>query len=587
MPTQLQPYPYAQLVARLRGLVRPKRVRFWIAIVLRLSSDIVYLYTSYAFAKVVTFFSTANLATVTLRPFWIIMGIWAVTQMYSFCIRHFSRYLMYTIGTEASMTSQLSAFQHLSQLDIAWHEHENTGNKLKRIQTGGEGYNRLVRILIDNVIEIVVNFIGMMAILAFIDPTITFIMGTFLVTHLFISYPLAKRASANSRLVNPLEEELSGLGFEVLNNIRSVKVMGMFRTIYSRLTVFADRVIVATNRRDRTFRIKAGVQSLWGHLFRVLAFFVIAYGIASGHYEVGFLVLFNGYFISLRDSVETLSGISQDITVARYSIARMEEMLAEPITIDDETGKQNFPRDWKKIEFKNVSFAYGKNKILKNVSFVIHRGESIGVMGLSGAGKSTIFKLLLKEYEHFTGDILIDALSIRDIKKSSYFNHVAVVLQDTEVFNFPLRDNITLGNNKKIVDEARLTTALTTAHVTDFLAKLPQGLDTPIGEKGVKLSGGERQRVGIARAVYRAPDVLFLDEATSHLDLESEEKIKDSLGKFFKQVTAVVIAHRLTTIQTMDRIILLEHGKIIEEGDFKTLYAKKGRFFDMWQKQKF
>jgi ABC-type multidrug transport system fused ATPase/permease subunit len=494
---------------------------------------------------------------------------------------------MYTIGTRVSVASQLNALRHVSSLDIAWHEHENTGNKLKRIQTGSEGYNRLLRILIDNVIEIGVNFVGMMLVLAFVDSTVAIIMGVFLVTHLLISYPLAKRASATARLVNPVEEDVSGLGFEMLNNIRSVKVMSMFQTIFDRLNVFADRLITAINRRDKLFRLKTGVQALWAHGFRIITFIVIALGIASGHYEVGFLVLFNGYFISLRDSVETLSGISQDIMVARYSIARLEAMRSEPITIDDETGKIDFPRNWKKISFNNVSFAYGTTQILKNVSFQITRGESIGVMGLSGAGKSTIFKLLLKEYEHFTGKIFIDGTSIRDIKKSSYFERVAVVLQDTEVFNFSLRDNITLGHTEPADTEKRLATALSTAHVTDFLPKLSDGLETVIGEKGIKLSGGERQRVGIARAVFRAPDLLFMDEATSHLDLESEEKIKDSLGKFFKQVTAVVIAHRLTTIQSMDRIIVLEGGQIIEEGDFATLYAKKGRLYEMWEKQRF
>lgn len=581
------PVPYLFLVKKIAEYAHPYRRRFWLAAILRFSGAVTYLYTSYAFAEVVTFFSKNGVGVVSLRPFWTIIGIWAFTQMYAFTIREVSKYLMYTIGVRVAVASQLGAFRHLSLLDIAWHERDNTGNKLKRIQTGSDGYDKLLRIFVDNVIEIAVNFVGMLIVLATLDATITLVMAAFLVTHLVLSYPLARRAAAAARLVNPLEEDVSGLGFETLNNIRSVKVMGMFAPIFERLKDYANRLIAATDRRIKLFRTKTAVQALWAHAFRLLAFVVIAYGIANGHYEVGFLVLFNGYFIQMRDSVETLSGISQDITIARYSIARLETMLAEPITIDDEAGKRDFPRDWKTIAFKKVSFSYGASAILRDVSFIIRRGESIGLMGLSGAGKSTIFKLLLKEYEHFTGDILIDDISIRDIKKSSYFRHVAVVLQDTEVFNFSLQENITLGGVSAKLDKKAFKTALATAHVTDFLPKLPDGLATVIGEKGIKLSGGERQRVGIARAIYRAPDVLFMDEATSHLDLESEEKIKDSLGKFFKQVTAVVIAHRLTTIQEMDRIILLEQGRIIEEGNFSTLYAKKGRFYDMWEKQKF
>ena len=178
-------------------------------------------------------------------------------------------------------------------------------------------------------------------------------------------------------------------------------------------------------------------------------------------------------------------------------------------------------------------------------------------------------------------------MSIRRIKKSSFYEKAAVVLQDTEVFNFSLKDNITIASSDNNQLEERLKTAITVAHITDFMHKLPDGLSTLIGEKGVKLSGGEKQRVGIARAIFKKPDILFLDEATSHLDLESEEKIKDSLRHFFKEVTAVVIAHRLTTIQEMDKIFLFENGEIIESGDFESLCRRKGRFLDLWNKQKF
>jgi ATP-binding cassette subfamily B protein len=263
----------------------------------------------------------------------------------------------------------------------------------------------------------------------------------------------------------------------------------------------------------------------------------------------------------------------------------MRDIFAEPVRIDDDKNKRMFPPEWKTISIRDVSFAYGNHVVLDHVSFDIHRGERIGIVGLSGAGKSTLFKLLLKEYEDFTGDILFDDVSIRKIKKSAYFGHVAVVLQDTEVFNISLKDNITIASpgqgSKKMLEQA-----LEVAHVKDFMKKLPDGVHTIIGEKGVKLSGGEKQRVGIARAIYKQPDVLFLDEATSHLDLESEEKIKDSLHQFFQEVTAVVIAHRLTTIQEMDRILLIENGKLLESGDFAALMKQRGRFFELWEKQR-
>ena len=184
------------------------------------------------------------------------------------------------------------------------------------------------------------------------------------------------------------------------------------------------------------------------------------------------------------------------------------------------------------------------------------------------------------------GDILFDDVSIKRISKSDYFKQASVVLQDTEVFNFSLRDNITITNALQKENQELLEQALDTAHISEFLNKLPRGLDTIIGEKGVKLSGGERQRLGIARAIFKEPKILLLDEATSHLDLESEEKIKDSLHRFFENVTAIVIAHRLTTIKEMDKILVIEEGKLIESGNFDKLYASRGRFYELWEKQK-
>ena len=223
--------------------------------------------------------------------------------------------------------------------------------------------------------------------------------------------------------------------------------------------------------------------------------------------------------------------------------------------------------------------------MLSRISFAIGRGEKIGIVGLSGAGKSTIFKLLLKEYEDYKGEIKFDGLSLREISPKDYYAQTAAVLQDTEVFNLSLRENITIGKEK--FDRASFERALDVAHVRGFLHKLPQGVDTLIGEKGVKLSGGEKQRLGIARAVYKEPELLLLDEATSHLDIESEKKIQESLHEFFQSVTAVVIAHRLTTIKEMDRIIVIENGRIVEHGSFsKLMRTPRGRFRELWKKQK-
>ena len=582
---QKNPLPYSQLFQTIRKRIRPYRGRFWLASFLRLTSDTMYLYTTYALAQSITTIASYTPGQ-SLSRFWFFLTAWTLTYIYTVTARQTAKYYCYQVAEQINLDAQVQTIGHLAQVDIAWHEKENTGNKLKRMQNGGEGLEKLLRIWIDTYIEAGVNFVGMIIILTHTDITVGFLLVVFLCTYILIALPLNRRASLASRAVNQLEEDFSGLAFETVNNIRSVKVMGMFSRLATLLETQSDLIVAAVRKRIQRFRFKSAVQTYWQLGFRVLIMTIIAYGISQGRYEVGFLLLFNFYFSTLRLSVEEISSVSQDITIARFHLARMDAILQEPLRIDDDTKKIHFPHDWKIISIQDVSFAYDEHVVLNHISFDIHRGEKIGVVGLSGSGKTTLFKLLLKEYENFTGDIFFDDISIRDIQKSSYVERVAVVLQETEVFHFSLKDNIAIANQHCPNPETQLDVSLTTAHITDFLPRLPQGIDTLIGEKGVKLSGGEKQRVGIARAIYKQPDILFLDEATSHLDLESEEKIKDSLHQFFQQVTAIVIAHRLTTIQEMDRILVIQDGQLLESGNFKTLYKKQGRFFELWEKQR-
>jgi ATP-binding cassette subfamily B protein len=222
---------------------------------------------------------------------------------------------------------------------------------------------------------------------------------------------------------------------------------------------------------------------------------------------------------------------------------------------------------------------------LDNFSLNIKKGEKIGIVGISGTGKSTLFKLLLKLYNPDKGEIKFDNISLKDIKRTSYIKNITIAPQETELFNLSLKDNIIIGNKK--TDEKKLKKSLEIAHVNDFLYKLPKGIDSLIGEKGTRLSGGEKQRVGIARAIYRNSNLLLLDEATSHLDTISENKIQDALHKSLQDITAIVIAHRLSTIKGMDRIIVIRNGKIIEQGNFKNLINNKKDFYELWKKQQF
>lgn len=580
-------YSTFALIRDIRTFLRPFRYRFLLATLLRMIGDISRLYPTYVFAQIISLLTKGDSPDL-FRKILFLLSTSAVAYLVYIFSRELAKYFGYQVAERVQLNVQLKTLRHLFRLDLIWHERENSGNKLKRMQKGGEGIGVILRIWITNLIEVSVNFVGITYIIATFDKKISLILIGFMIVHYFLSLKITKRAVAMENLVNIGEEKFYGVAYEAVNNIRSVKVLGMSLPLLARVSTRADAVFANIRKRIFWYRTREVVLSIYGNGFMLVMVTFISWGVIAHRYDIGFLVLFFQYFYKIWENVEELSRVTQDFLAAKIGVARMVMTLNEPLIIDAEAGKLDFPVDWKEIEVRHLSFSYSKdNPVLQDISFTIRRGEKIGIVGISGAGKSTLFKLLLKEHERFDGEILIGGVPLKDIKHSSFYRYSAVVLQDTEVFNFKLRDNITLANADRADDEGLLHKAITVAHVANFLEKLPRGLETLIGEKGVKLSGGEKQRVGIARAVFKDPQMLFLDEATSHLDTESEGKIRDSLHRFFQSVTAIVIAHRLSTIKEMDKILVLEKGRIIEAGSFEELYAMKGRFYELWENQKF
>ncbi len=590
MPTEAQQqvmasYSTGELIKDIWGFLRPYRGRFLFASSSRLIGVLASLYPAIAFATLVTFISGYRQG-ISLHPIYIVFLLWSASVFLKGIGQFFSNNIGYNVAEKVDVDVSLKAIEHLFRLDIAWHEQENSGNKIKRIENGARALNDIIRMWFNNVIEITVSVVAINIIIFRFDHLIVLYLMVFLFVYFLISFSMRRKAVDAAYQVNIQDEQVHGLLFEGMNNIRTVKVMAIGTSILAIIRKATDELLHRVRVRIFWFQSRGALLTTIGNSCKVLISGVIFWGVLRGHYELGFLVLFNNYFSNLRVAIDDLSNMSQEFATNKIAVSRLKNILQEPIVIDDDRKKVLLPSDWKVIHFSKVAFAYGDHAVLRDVSFDVRRGEKIGIVGLSGAGKSTLFKLLLKEREEFSGDISFDDISLKKMKAQAYFKHVSVVLQDTEVFNFSLRDNITMTNSMQKTNDRLLKQAIKTAHISDFLSKLPQGLDTLIGEKGIKLSGGERQRLGIARAIFKQPELLLLDEATSHLDLESEEKIQDSLHDFFKNVTAIVIAHRLTTIKEMDRILVIEQGRIVEQGSFNELYKKKGRFYDVWEKQK-
>ncbi|MDB5259478.1 MAG: hypothetical protein JWO73_686 [Candidatus Taylorbacteria bacterium] len=584
-------HTYRNLFSHFGRFFRPYRGRLIAGTAVRIIAALLWMYTTYAIASLVTFVAKYHPGD-SLMPVYHIFGFWLAAMLIRYTCIFYSKRFCIIAGEELALDVEEGAVNHLALLDIAWHERENAGSKVKRIQRGADGLSTYTRVWVVNIIDIAVNFIGTFIIISHFDLMLAILIVLYEITYFILTTYFKKRTVAVSKEKNIKDEEVTGLMYEVVNNVRSVKVLGMSLPLIGRIKELNAELACLIRENQFWYHMGMYARTSWEAVARIAFLAFVVWGILHGRYELGFLILFNGYFQNLTSSINDLSSVAQDIALAKTSVGRLADIFSEPIVIDDEKGKADFPKDWKSVEVRNLSFSYGHGEVLSGIKLRVQKGEKVGIVGLSGAGKSTLFKLLLKEYESGTDDILIGDMPLRHIKKSEYVRHVAAVLQDTEVFNMTLRKNVELANSAVADAEAAMGSddafqkAIDISHVRDFLHKLPAGVESLIGEKGVKLSGGERQRLGIARAVYKNPEILFLDEATSHLDVESEQKIQDSLAHFFKDVTAVVIAHRLSTIKEMDRIVVMEGGKIIEDGTFESLHASGGRFREFWDKQR-
>jgi ATP-binding cassette subfamily B protein len=300
---------------------------------------------------------------------------------------------------------------------------------------------------------------------------------------------------------------------------------------------------------------------------------------------VGDFVMVNALMIQLYMPLNFLGSVYRDIKQGLIDIEQMFQLLSVEADIKDAPGARPLVVGKGEIVFDRVKFAYDRRRpIIKDLSFVVHPGKTVAIVGPSGAGKSTISRLLYRFYELTGGRITIDGQDISRITQHSLRAAVGMVPQDTVLFNDTIRYNIRYG--RPGASEAEVVEAAKLAHIHEFVATLPTGYDTMVGERGLKLSGGEKQRVSIARTILKGPPILVLDEATSALDTRTERDIQKSLREVAQNRTTIVIAHRLSTVVDADEIIVLENGRIAERGRHDALLKKKGIYHAMWTRQR-
>ncbi|MBD3280535.1 ATP-binding cassette domain-containing protein [Candidatus Dojkabacteria bacterium] len=570
------------------SFIKPYKARFFLATFLRVTGDIVNLYPAYALARVVNLLSENTDTEELRRELALLLLVWLFTAVYKSIGKQGAKYLGYQVAEQVGLDAYKQTVTHIHDLDMAWQEKENSGNKMKRINNGSMGLRNTLRIYISNILEGIINTVGIAILLTTQGLLVGGSLSIFIIVFYILSLKLTRRAVKQVKIVKEQEEDLEGLAFESVNNIQTIKALSLNETMDSQITGFVNRLFLEIRKRIYLFQTRSFVMGVLYTMYSVGMIALLTYFVLEGRYEVGFIVLYYSYLQKVTVAIWELSDVTQELIVFRVWIFRMMAILSlEPSIEVDQENQEEYSDDWKELKLENISFSYGDRQNIEDLDLTVKRGEKVGIVGLSGAGKSTLFKLLLDLYEDYSGSIKIGDKDLKDLSRQSYISNVSVVLQDTELFNASLEENIKLaGVAHKEVSEKELGDIYKTSYLNELLGKLPHGKDTVVGEKGVKLSGGERQRVGIARALYRKPDILLLDEATSHLDAESEKKIQSALETFFDKVTAIVIAHRLSTLKNMDRIIVMDEGKIVEEGTFEELMQKGDHFTKLWEMQR-
>jgi len=581
-------YTNTNFIKDLARYITPYKKLFFTGVLLRLTSDIANLYPAWAISQLVAILSTQNTVGVTndIVKIFVLFGL--ATAYYG--ITHgFSKYLGYQVAENASLDIYKEGLSHLFKLDFAWQEKENSGNKLRRIDRGLDGVNTTIRRIFDVLIEVVVNTVGIIAVFFTLDKILSLSLVVFIVIYFIVGTFLLKRAIHQEKIVNKSFENLGGFTFESLNNIQTIKALAIDNGVVRLVDTYIRSLVKKIKRRIFLYQSRNAILDTFAGLYGFAAVVFLVLGIIHGKLPLSLLVLFVGLFGKIASSAAELTDVTQQIAQAKIWISRTMAILQTEPKIENPgivVAQSEYPNDWQEIKISGVCFAYKRKKVLEKVSFNIKRNEKIGIVGLSGAGKSTLFKLLLDLYEDYDGQILIGGTPLKKMKRQSYINHVAVVLQDTELFDMTLKENIEIAAAEKPENENLLEEVIRSSHLEEVVNELSKGVDTVVGEKGIKLSGGQKQRVGIARALYRQPDILLMDEATSHLDAHSEKEIQRAILESMNKFTTIVIAHRLSTIKAMDKIIVLDKGRVVEQGPLEELIAKNGVFAKMWQEQK-